>query len=334
MLPSAARSVQRRCLAPGVGTRSAIARAENCVARSRARHTRVDRRADAARAPRASARARTARTACPRRRERLRVDAHGRGEHGHVAGERLEHRQAEALALGGDEHGVGRVDPQRHACGSTPPSAQQLARRRARRARARDRSACSGARGRPGTAGSGGPGRGRARRAPDSRGERPEALDVHAAGQHERPLSRGCGRAARQRAPPRRPRAGRCSGSAAAVARRVRGWRRSVPCTVSARTRAGTASAGQAVRPKCACTTSKRRAGAGDDARGADRPRRAASARGPGGNSYSCTSIPSMLLAARRPGRGRSCRARGARRRAACWRPRARARSPDRSALE
>ena len=45
-------------------------------------------------------------------------------------------------------------------------------------------------------------------------------------------------------------------GSTARVARRVRGWRTSVPCTVSARTRAGTASAGQAVRPKWACTTS------------------------------------------------------------------------------
>src|ERR1039458_6107656 len=33
--------------------------------------------------------------------------------------------------------------------------------------------------------------------------------------------------------------------------------------------------------------------------------------------------------AARRPGRGRSVRARGGRRRGACWRPRARARSPD-----
>ena len=57
-------------------------------------------------------------------RERLGVDADGRGEHGHVAGERLEHGQPEALALGGHEHGVGGVHPQRHALGgSTPPSA-------------------------------------------------------------------------------------------------------------------------------------------------------------------------------------------------------------------
>ena len=41
-------------------------------------------------------------------------------------------------------------------------------------------------------------------------------------------------------------------GRTARVASRVRGWLRSVPWTVSARTRAGTASAGQAVSPKCA----------------------------------------------------------------------------------
>ena len=40
----------------------------------------------------------------------------------------------------------------------------------------------------------------------------------------------------------------------------MRGWRRSVPWTVSARTRACTASAGQAVSPKWACTTSGARA--------------------------------------------------------------------------
>ena len=45
------------------------------------------------------------------------MDADGRREHRDVAGERLEHGQAEALALGGHDDGVGRVDPQRHALG-------------------------------------------------------------------------------------------------------------------------------------------------------------------------------------------------------------------------
>ena len=49
--------------------------------------------------------------------EDLLVDADRRGEDGHVAGERLEHRQAEALALGGDEHAVGGVDPERDPLG-------------------------------------------------------------------------------------------------------------------------------------------------------------------------------------------------------------------------
>ncbi len=44
--------------------------------------------------------------------QRLWMDADGRGEHGDVAGQRLEHGQPEALARGGDEHGVGCVDPQ------------------------------------------------------------------------------------------------------------------------------------------------------------------------------------------------------------------------------
>ena len=42
------------------------------------------------------------------------MDAHGRGEHGHLACERLEHCQAESLALGGHEDGVGGIDPQGH----------------------------------------------------------------------------------------------------------------------------------------------------------------------------------------------------------------------------
>ena len=71
---------------------------------------------DAAPAPRASGRGRTARTARPSMpASASRVDADGRRQHGHVAGQRLEHGQAEALALGGHEHGVGGVDPQRHA---------------------------------------------------------------------------------------------------------------------------------------------------------------------------------------------------------------------------
>ncbi len=58
--------------------------------------------------------------------ERLRVNADGGGEHGHVAGERLEHGQPEALALGGHEHGVGGVDEQRHARGLDAAEREQL----------------------------------------------------------------------------------------------------------------------------------------------------------------------------------------------------------------
>ncbi len=43
--------------------------------------------------------------------QRLVMDADGCCEYGHVAGQRLEHGEAEALALGGDKHGVGSVDP-------------------------------------------------------------------------------------------------------------------------------------------------------------------------------------------------------------------------------
>ncbi len=46
--------------------------------------------------------------------QRPRGDPDRRGEHRYLAGERLEYREPEALALGRHEHGVGRVDPQRH----------------------------------------------------------------------------------------------------------------------------------------------------------------------------------------------------------------------------
>ena len=63
-------------------------------------------------------------------RERLRRDPDRRREHGHVAGQRLEHGEPEALALGGDQHRVGGVDPQRHVGRARRRRASAAARRR------------------------------------------------------------------------------------------------------------------------------------------------------------------------------------------------------------
>ncbi len=57
--------------------------------------------------------------------ERQRGDADGRGQHRHVAGQRLQRRQAEALALGGHEHGVGGVDPGRDVGRVDAPEGEQ-----------------------------------------------------------------------------------------------------------------------------------------------------------------------------------------------------------------
>ena len=223
-----------------------------------------------------AARARTARRACRRRRSSAsRWMPDGRGEHGHVAGERLEHGQAEALALGGHEHGVGGVDPQRHALGLDAAERQQLD---ADGARERERAVVALLRAR----GIGG-----------EQQVRPLGVEAQLGARLRARRAAGSARGRRRTAAPARARArARPGSSCASDARhgreqvdqrqhrarsssRVRGWRRSVPCTVSARTRAGTASAGQAVRPKCACTTSNARGC------GAARPRRRACAVAP-----------------------------------------------------
>lgn len=58
--------------------------------------------------------------------QRLGMDTDRGGEHGHVAGQRLEHSQAEPLALRGHEHGVGGVDPVGDACGRNRSERAQL----------------------------------------------------------------------------------------------------------------------------------------------------------------------------------------------------------------
>ena len=69
--------------------------------------------------------------------ERLGRDAHRRREHRHVAGERLEHGEAEALGVGRHEHRVGGVDRERDMVGSrsserraarTPPATSRRGR--------------------------------------------------------------------------------------------------------------------------------------------------------------------------------------------------------------
>ena len=137
-----------------------------------------------------------------------------------------------------------------------------------------------------------------------------------------------------------RPPADRSAAARRRSAARVRGCATSVPWTVSARTRAGTARAGQAVRPKWACTTSKR--GRGGRRLSVERravaaaqlDRRARERARAGANSYSSTSRPSSVRSAATWSRTKLPAARDGRRRAACWRPPARARIRDRSALE
>ena len=133
--------------------------------------------------------------------------------------------------VGGHEHGVGGVDPERHLEGMNAPERQESRRRPAtslRAVEALDRRA----RGRPGRAGSGRRGPGRGARAPRRAG------------------SARSGRGRRRTAAPRRagaspaPGTSRASsgltaatrstnGSAARVMRRERGWRRSVPWSVT-----------------------------------------------------------------------------------------------------
>ncbi len=119
------------------------------------------------------------------------MDADRRGEDRHVAGERLQHGQPEALALGWHQHGVGGIDPQGHALGVDRAERQQLDSRGVReRERAivvllRAGGVCGKQEVRqPGVQAQ----LGACLRA----GKRMEAIEVHAAGQH-------------LRAPPRRP---------------------------------------------------------------------------------------------------------------------------------
>ena len=57
--------------------------------------------------------------------QRDRVDPHGGPERRHAAGERLDHREPEALLGRRDEHGVGGVDPVRDLVGRHVPHGQQ-----------------------------------------------------------------------------------------------------------------------------------------------------------------------------------------------------------------
>ena len=109
-------------------TRSAIAAAEKRSRGRAARDARVLGVAGAARAPSAQTRASNGAHSVPSTpAERLGVDPHRRRQHRHVAGERLEHGEAEALALGGHEHGVGGVHATAaRAPASTPPRVEQL----------------------------------------------------------------------------------------------------------------------------------------------------------------------------------------------------------------
>ena len=92
-----------------------------------------------------------------------RRDPDRRGQHGDVAGERLEHREPEALAVRRDEHGVRRVDPERHVCRAAPRAARAARRRgSAPPARARGRGASPVWPGRRGTGCRSGLGRARA----------------------------------------------------------------------------------------------------------------------------------------------------------------------------
>ena len=127
------------------------------------------------------------------------MDADGGGEHGHVAGERLEHGQPEALALGGHEDGVGGVDPEGHPGGVDAAEREQLDLDRARE-RERAVVALLRAGGVSGEQQVGPLGVQAQLGARLCAGERAEALEVHAARQHLRsPPRRAAGQLLRER---------------------------------------------------------------------------------------------------------------------------------------
>ena len=167
--------------------------------------------------------------------ERVRVYAHGSREHRHVARQRLQHRQAEALRLRGHQHGVGRVHPQRHLLGGDAAEGVQAAEPQTGRAASAARAvvALAGARGVGGEQQAGGL-RVQAQLGAGARagiGWKRSMSTPHGSTCARRRARRA--RAARARAPGWGRRSGPSAGSTARVARRVRGWRTSVPCTVS-----------------------------------------------------------------------------------------------------
>ena len=184
-----------------------------------------------------------------------RVHADRRGQTGHVAGERLEHGEAEALVRGGHEHGVGGVDVERHLEGMNAPERQES---RVTRRLLRAVEALDGARGvgreeqarlvgRPG----------RGARAPRRAGSARSGRDRRRTGStatRRRSPAPGTSRASSGLTAATRS----TNGSAARVIFRERGWRRSVPWSVTTCGAPRSASAGHAVSPKCAWMTSKR----------------------------------------------------------------------------
>ena len=177
--PGAGRRTARRGRAPGSATRRAQVGLER-----RAPGAELERRAER---PRDAA-------------QRLGVDADGRGQHRHVAGERLEHRQAEALVPGWHQNRVDGVEPQRRARGIDAAQDEQLdvdrARQLEREVVALDRPGRVGREQQVGRLGI--EAQLVARLRP---GDRVEALEVDAARQHLRPGARaGARQFLRQRA--------------------------------------------------------------------------------------------------------------------------------------
>jgi hypothetical protein len=126
------------------------------------------------------------------------VVAHGRREDGHVAGERLERGQAEALVVGRHEDGVRGVHPVRHLERMNPPERQQL-----RSGGVGELAGAVGSLGRAGrVGGEEDVAAGRVEAEPLARRgavDRDEAVEVHAAGQHrDTPARPGAGHLARE----------------------------------------------------------------------------------------------------------------------------------------
>ncbi len=122
-------------------------------------------------------------------RQRLRVHAHRRRQHRHVAGKRLEGRQAEALSLGRNQYGARRVHPQRHQRRVDSAERAQLHAHRGRQ-RLRAIEALLGSLRAGGEQDEGTPRRQPQPRTRRASRERMEALEIDAARQHLRPGAR------------------------------------------------------------------------------------------------------------------------------------------------